>query len=372
MAEITTILIVAGACFTAGYFVGKSKAYNSVDLSGQSASLNSLTTQIAEMKGKFSEIEKSREKIDKEREKTDEQKEKRMKEWMGSTNKLFEEIGNKTIKSDEEKEKRIKEWMGNTEKFFKEQKQDTEKFLEQQGKSRDEIEKRRDAQIEDMKKLIEQFTKTISGTKTRGIIGEDLLKDVLSNSIKAGVVEYNLTTDGGIVEFGWNLDDGKYIPIDSKLPDVFELLEQYHLSEDYNDKRSLKKEITEKIKKEIKRVQKYQNQSNTIDNCLLVVPEGILEIAPELVSLGKDDNVFICSYKDVFPIAHVLQEQYVRLKEEGDIGQYKQMVKVLFQILEKINKKTETIEKAITQVKNANEEIKDQINKGKRGELDNE
>jgi hypothetical protein len=65
----------------------------------------------------------------------------------------------------------------------------------------------------------------------------------------------------------------------------------------------------------------------------LVVPEGVLEIAPELVGIGKEINVFICSYKDVFPIAHVLHDQYIRLKEEGDIGQYKRIIRVLFQIL---------------------------------------
>ena len=63
------------------------------------------------------------------------------------------------------------------------------------------------------------------------------------------------------------------------------------------------------------------------------MPEGILDLAPELVSLGKQSNVFVCSYKEVFPIAHTLQDQYIRLKEEGDIGRYKQIIKSLFQIL---------------------------------------
>ena len=62
----------------------------------------------------------------------------------------------------------------------------------------------------------------------------------------------------------------------------------------------------------------------------------------------------------------MIQEQYIRFKEEGDIGAYKQIIKSLFQILEKINKKTETIEKAITTIKNANESIKNEVIKGKR------
>lgn len=57
----------------------------------------------------------------------------------------------------------------------------------------------------------------------------------------------------------------------------------------------------------------------------------------------------------------MLHDQYIKLKEEGDIGKYKQLVKVLFQILEKVCKKTETIEKALTQIQNANTEIKKEV-----------
>lgn len=363
MIEIEIILLLIGliAGFVAGYFYGKAKTYQPADVSA----IHGLATQVAEIKTKFVEIEKSREKIEKEREKVSEEKDKRIKDFMDTVHSLFNEQGEKYIKSDEEKEKRIKEMMEQSKKFFEEEKKNTEKFLLEQGKSREEIEKKRDAQIADMNRMISSFTKTVSGTKTRGIIGEEILKEVLSNSIKADVVKYNLKTDGGEIEFAWNLEDGKYIPIDSKLPDVFELLEKYHATESAKERNDYRKEIINKTRKEIKRVQKYQNLSNTIGTCLLVVPEGILEIAPELVGMGKEDNVFVCTYKDVFPIAHMLHDQYIKLKEEGDIGEYKQMVKGLIQILEKVRKKTETIEKAVTQIQNANTEIKKEVNKGK-------
>lgn len=366
MIEIILLIIGLIAGFIAGYFYGKAKAYQPADVS----TINGLTTQIAEIKARFVEIEKSRGELETAREKTSEEKDKRIKEFIENVHKLFKEQGEKYVKSDEEKEKRIKEMMEQSKKFFEEEKKNTENFLLEQGKSREEIEKKRDAQVADMNKMISSFTKTVSGTKNRGMIGEDLLKEVLSNSIKADVVKYNLKTDGGEIEFAWNLEDGKYIPIDSKLPDVFELLEKYHATEDAKERKEHRKEIIDKTKKEIKRVQKYQNLSNTVDTCLLVVPEGILEIAPELVGIGKEDNVFVCSYKDVFPIAHLLYDQYIRLKEEGDIGKYKQLIKSLFQILEKVSKKTETIEKAVTQIQNANNDIKKEVNKGKNKETE--
>jgi DNA recombination protein RmuC len=193
------------------------------------------------------------------------------------------------------------------------------------------------------------------------MIGEEQLREVLSNSIRAGVVACNLRTDNGEVEFAWNLEDGKYIPIDCKLPDVFDLIDKYIKSEDLSEQKQLKSQIIDKILKEIKKVQKYQNLTNTIDTCILVIPEGILEIAPEIAGLGKESNVFVCSYRDIFPVAYVLSEKYIHFREQGDIGVYQQIIRSLFQILDKIEQKTNTIQNAITTITNANNFIKRQV-----------
>jgi len=361
---IETILLIVGILigiivgFVAGFFFGKIRAYRSPEFSAQLSVMNSLSTQIAEMKGKFEEIEKQRVKLDEEREK-------RFSDFVENIHKLFNELSEKTSKLDEEKDKRIKELTEQMKTFFEEQKQHTEKFLLEQGKSREEIEKRRDAQIEDMKNMISMFIKTVSGTKTRGITGEILLKEALKESIKVGLIQSPLKTDNGEVEFAWDLGDGKYIPIDSKMPDVFETIKKYETTEDPSEREEYRKEIIDKLRKEIKRVQKYQNLSNTIDSCILVVPEAVLDIAPELVGIGKQSNVFVCTYKDVFLIAHSLQDQYIRMRKEGDIGEYNQIIRTLFQILDKIRAKTESIERALTTINNANEEIKTEIIKGK-------
>ena len=364
--NFTVILVITAAVsFIAGYFFGKSTAYRSSDLSQQHGFITGLSTQIAEMKTKFEEAERSRAAIEKERDRTNDERERRINTWVENTNTIFKEINDKNSMSADEKEKRIESWMESTKKFFEEQKRATENFLTEQGKGREEIEKKRDAQLQDMKHIVEVFTRTVSGTKTRGMVGEELLRDVLHNSIQAGVVITNLRVGGGEVEFAWKLDANKYIPIDAKLPDIFGLVERYNASTDPGEQKDCRKEIVDKIKKEIKNIQKYQNQPNTIDNCMLVAPPAVIEIAPEIIAIGKEYNVFVCTYKDVFPIAHVLEEQYLRLNEEGDVGKYKQMIKSLFQILDKINSKTNTIKDAITQLANANDSIRGEIVKGK-------
>jgi DNA recombination protein RmuC len=354
-----------------GYLLGKLRNAQPMDLSGYSAILANLNSQIAEMKGKFTEIEKSRTQLDQQRAQYDAQRETRLQEWMASTRQLFAEQAAKGQQVDGEKDKRIQEWMESTKKFFEEQKGAYTTYLEQQGKSRDEIEKKRDAQIIDMSGMMQQFTRAIGGTKKLGMVGEGQLKEVLANSIRAGVVACNLKTGSGEVEFAWNLWDGKYIPIDSKLPDVFLLLEQFGKSEDITEQQNLKNEIIRKMEKEIKTVQKYQSQTNTIDVCILVVPEGVLEIVPEIVGLGRGSNVFVCSYKDVFPVAYLVQEKYQHFKEQGEVGEYRKLIDTLFTIFDKIEEKTNTIQKALVMITNANDTIKSQVSvaKQKRTEI---
>ncbi|MBT1248726.1 MULTISPECIES: DNA recombination protein RmuC [unclassified Thermosipho (in: thermotogales)] len=361
---IISLLIGIFVGYKFGYILGK-RDKKSEDFSNQLSTINNLSIQIAGLKAKYEEIEKSRLEAVKQKEKLDEEREKRLNEFIQNTHKLFSELTQKTIMIDEQKDKRISELVEQMKNFFEEQRKNTEQFLIEQGKSREEIEKRRDAQIEDMKRMISIFTKAVSGTKTRGMTGEILLKDAIKESIKVGLIKTNLKTENGEVEFAWDLGDGKYIPIDSKLPDIFEILEKYNEEENVNLREKLKKEIINKVKKEIQRIRKYQNLVNTIDSCILVVPESILDLAPELIEMGNENKVYICSYKDVFVIAHTLQDRYVKLKEEGDIGKYKQIVEALIQLLEQISKKTDTIERALATIRNANEDIRKGVAKGK-------
>ncbi len=325
----------------------------------ESSDLNSLTKTLTELKTKFEESEKYREKLDTE-------KEKRLQEFIQTMQKLFTEFKISSDKNDKEKEKRLKEFSSKIELFFKQQREETEKFLQEQGKSRQEIEKQRDAQLKDMQIIIQRISSTFAGTKSSGNAAEVFLKEVLKNSIKAGLIQTELKTDVGSVEFGWSLGDGKFIPIDSKFPHLTNVIDKYIETKDHDAKLKLKKQVIEKSKQEIKRVKKYQNLSNTIDSCVVVFPEIIIELAPEIISYGYSMNVYVCSYKEVFPIAHLLQEQYIRLKHQGNIGEYKIILKKMFIIVDKIITKTNAIERALTTIKNANSDIKSETMKAKQ------
>lgn len=238
-----------------------------------------------------------------------------------------------------------------------------EKFLLEQGRMREEIEKKRDQQLFETRKMIEEFVKTVSGTKTRGKVGEEILKEVLKHPIRVGLVKTNLKTEGGEVEFAWSLGNGKFIPIDCKLPEVGELLKEIGEGKELEVDR---KQIVEKMKREIERVKKYRNSYNTVDSCILVVPEIVLEAAPELITVAKEENVYICTFKDVIFVAHMLQERYELLERMGRTGEYKRFAGVTMNLLAELEKKIDSIGKAINTAQNALEKIRTEIGRIKR------
>lgn len=300
--------------------------------------------------------------------KIEEERAQRLIDTIGNIHKLFEQLKSQSEMSDQEKEKRIQHLIDQIYMFVNQQQKHMETFLLEQGKNKEEIEKRRDAQLSDMKRLIEQFVKTVSGTKTRGQVGEILLKEVLKDSIRVGLVKTNLKVESGEVEFAWDLGDGKYIPIDSKFPELSAIIEGMENSTSVDEREHYRKQIVDRLKKEIERVRKYQNCHNTIDSCIMVVPEVVIELAPELANLALRSGVHVCSYKEVFFVASMIAERYMHLKELGDVGKYKQLLDKAAKIFSDIEVKLSTVEKSISTIQSALQKIRINITKFKSSE----
>ncbi len=243
-------------------------------------------------------------------------------------------------------------------------KKDAEKlnlFMDGTKKSMDEYNNR----IMLMHKCIEDFQRTIHGTKSRGQVGEQALKEVLKASIQSRQVETNLAIDGNVVEFAWKLSGGKFIPVDAKLPEVELLMKQFEDEVNVAEKKKTGKQIVLKIEKEIKNITKYQNSSKTTDKCVLVIPQGILDLFPELIDEGAKVGVIICSFETVYIHLFLLTKEHELFTERGDLGKYQKIVEKYQQIVNQIQEKSETIERGITMVDSANDSIKESVRKSK-------
>lgn len=104
------------------------------------------------------------------------------------------------------------------------------------------------------------------------------------------------------------------------------IIEGIENSNRVDEREQYRRQIVDRLKKEIERVRKYQNCHNTIDSCIMVVPEVVLELVPELANLALRSGVHVCSHKEVFFVANMIAERYMHLKELGDVGKYKQLL----------------------------------------------
>jgi len=239
--------------------------------------------------------------------------------------------------------------------------QNIQKSLEEKAKEDNE---RQQKIMKSMEDNIGSFTRTIHGTKRRGKVGETILKQILSEPIASGLVVTDLQTDNGSnVEFAWDLKNGKFLPIDSKMPELDDLLIKFDQAEKPEDQLKIQKEILKIIEKSKNEVKKYINNNNTIDKCIVAIPDSISDQFPDINKDAVKTGIFVAGYTKVFLFACVLGESYIKGLALGNIGVYKDAVNTIKNILGEIEKKSETINKGITQISNANEGITTEINK---------
>ncbi|MEM3399228.1 MAG: hypothetical protein QXP42_00140 [Candidatus Micrarchaeia archaeon] len=72
--------------------------------------------------------------------------------------------------------------------------------------------------MQEMFSSVREFQGFMLGVKKRGMAGEEILKFYLKEPIKIGLIKTNVITGGGVVEFAFDLGDGKFIPIDPRFP----------------------------------------------------------------------------------------------------------------------------------------------------------
>jgi len=227
----------------------------------------------------------------------------------------------------------------------------------------DEAKKEQDKLIKVVEDNIATFTRTIHGTKRRGKVGEAILKEMLSESIKTGLITTELDTDSGKVEFAWDLKNGKFLPIDSKMPELETLYGEFDKTDNPTEQTKIKKEILKQIENRKKDGKKYLNNHNTIDKCIIAIPDAISDMFPDINKDSIRTGIFVTGYTKVFLFACFLSEYYIKSLDTGEIGIYRDVIGAVKNILKEIEKKTNTINRGVTQITGANRSIQTEVSK---------
>ncbi len=245
-------------------------------------------------------------------------------------------------------------------KLLLQQLQKIEKTLEEKSKQDSERQEKMQKYVEEN---IVSFTRTIHGTKRRGKVGEALLKQILAEPIKAGFVATDVHVAGGTVEFAWDLKNGKYLPIDSKMPELEKKYQEFETEEDPEKQIKIKKQMLDIIKKRKTEVKKYLNHRNTIDKAVVAIQDAVFEQFPEVNGDAVKTGVFVAGYTKVFLFTSILADNYLKTMQTGNIGVYKETIHAIKNILGEIEKKSDTINRGVSQIATANTGIKEEVDK---------
>ena len=231
-------------------------------------------------------------------------------------------------------------------------------------KEREEKEQKEKEIKEHNKKVsdtLNEIFRVMVGTSKRGSAGEQQLKNILSVPIKLGIIKTNLPVGTTRVEFAWELDDGKFIPIDSKLPEAEGLYKDFEEEKDPNKQKKIKKKIADLVKKHALVATKYKNKANTIDRVIVAVPDSFSDVIPDINAHFKKTGILVCGYSYVFFFGYYLSEIYSKTQETGDSGPLLQSIDDLLSIIRDIENGTIRIDKGIRMIEKANMEIKKQV-----------
>lgn len=139
----------------------------------------------------------------------------------------------------------------------------------------------------------------IAGTQTKGMAGENILETVFAK-LPAAWQERNYRIGGKYVEFALRLPNNLILPIDSKWA-ATNLLEQFLIAEDLQERQRLKKAIEDAVLAKAREVTKYIEPSITVNFGVAVVPDAVYDLCAGIQPDTFRLNVVLVSYSMFIP-----------------------------------------------------------------------
>ena len=187
---------------------------------------------------------------------------------------------------------------------------------------------------------LNNLEKVLSSQKQRGVLGEYLLDNVLSDIFPPNLYETQYKfTDGKQVDAILRIKD-KIVPIDSKFS--LENYKRYLDEEDKERKESAYKDLKADIKKRINETAEYiKPEESTTNFAFMFIPSESLYYNILTESIGNDSVLKYATDKKVTIVSPTTIVAYLQTVNEGLKGlEIEQKAKEIIGILQKINKKT--------------------------------
>jgi len=152
----------------------------------------------------------------------------------------------------------------------------------------------------------ETLTRTIHsiliGSYSKGKSGEQVLRQMMGELARAGLVESSVPFGTKVVEYAVKFDDGKMLAIDSKIVATAEL-DQLHGDEiSEGERNEIANQLVSRIRGKIDEVAAYIDPGRTVPFAVMAIPDSMIEYGTSLIGEASRRNVIILGYSSVPPL----------------------------------------------------------------------
>ncbi len=210
----------------------------------------------------------------------------------------------------------------------------------------------------------ESLTRTIHGiligSYSKGRTGEQILKRVMAELMRAGIVEGGVYFGTRIVEYAVKFPDGKYLAVDSKFVGTGDLEKLHDDKVSEIERKAIADSIVSDLRGKIDEVAGYIDPDRTLPYALMAIPDSLLEYAPELIGDASRRNVIVAAYSSVPPLIEYFVKIHASYLVQQDAKLLVESIAKVDKALNKFNEKyfskrfdtpIQTLSKAIGEVK---------------------
>ena len=152
---------------------------------------------------------------------------------------------------------------------------------------------------DDVEKEVRNIHSVLVGSYSKGRAGEETLELAMALLSKIGRIKAKVPLGGGIVEYAAVLDDGKVLPIDSKVVAAKEVASLNDEQTSSQARSELERDIKKRVRQKIAEVQKYADPEKTSPFSIMALPDSAMEIVTDLIPEAVSRNIILIGYSGI-------------------------------------------------------------------------
>jgi DNA anti-recombination protein RmuC len=152
---------------------------------------------------------------------------------------------------------------------------------------------------EEAERLTKDIHSVLIGSYTKGKAGEEMLRRVMVDLIKIGLVKTDQPIRNGVVEYAISFKDSKLLAIDSKVVSTEELAVLFDEKLASEERSRLTDKLRRKVRDKISEVENYIDPPKTLPLAVMAVPDSVMEMVTEVIPEAVARNIILIGYSAV-------------------------------------------------------------------------